>query len=82
MKYLLLIYTSEKDRAAMSHDERHAMYQDYGKAAREMEERGVMRGGDELADAPAGARTATRPEAGRIARLRERLRPGTSPELT
>jgi len=53
MKYLLLIYSSEKDQAAMSHDERHAMYEDYGKVAREMEERGVMRGGDELADTDA-----------------------------
>ena len=41
--------------------------------------RRVLRGGGELADATAGARTATRPEARRIARLRERLRSDRSP---
>ena len=39
-------------------------------------DRRVLRGGGGLADATAGARTATRPEAGRIARVRERLRSG------
>ena len=39
----------------------------------------MLRGGGELADATAGARTAARPEAGRIARVRERLRSGLEP---
>jgi hypothetical protein len=53
MKYVLLIYTSEKERAAAPHDQQQAIYQEYEKVAREFEERGVMRGGDELADTPA-----------------------------
>ena len=39
-----------------------------------VDRRRVLRGGGELADATAGARTAARPEARRIAGLRERLR--------
>ena len=53
MKYLLLIYTSEEDWAAVPHEEQHAIYQEYEKVAREFEERGVMLGGDQLADTPA-----------------------------
>jgi hypothetical protein len=53
MKYLLLIYASEEEWAARSHDEQHAIYQEYEKVMREFEERGVMRGGDQLADTPA-----------------------------
>jgi hypothetical protein len=53
MKYVLLIYTSEEAWAAIPHDEQHAIYQEYEKVAREFEERGVMRGGDQLADTPA-----------------------------
>ena len=41
--------------------------------------RRVLRGGGELADATAGARSAARPEACRIAGLRERLRSPKSP---
>src|SRR5262245_29679925 len=52
MKYLLLIYTSEDEFASRSHDEQHAIYQGYEKAARTFEERGVMRGGEQLADTP------------------------------
>jgi hypothetical protein len=53
LKYLLLIYASEEGWAAIPHDEQHAIYQEYEKVAREFEERGVMRGGDQLADTPA-----------------------------
>ena len=53
MKYLLMIYTSEEEWAAIPHDEQHAIYQEYEKVAREFEERGVMLGGDQLADTPA-----------------------------
>jgi hypothetical protein len=53
MKYLLLIYASEEEWAARPHDEQHAIYEEYEKVAREFEERGVMRGGDQLADTPA-----------------------------
>jgi len=53
MRYILLIYTSEEAWAAVPHEEQHAIYQGYEKVAREMEERGVMRGGDQLADTPA-----------------------------
>jgi hypothetical protein len=53
MKYVLLIYTSAQEWAAMPHEEQHAIYEEYGKVARELEERGVMRGGDQLADTPA-----------------------------
>jgi len=53
MRYVLLIYGSEQEWAARSHDERHAMLDEYGKVAREFEERGAMRGGDQLADTAA-----------------------------
>jgi hypothetical protein len=53
MKYALLIYTDEKERASVPHDERHAINEEYDKFANELVERGVMRGGDELADSPA-----------------------------
>jgi hypothetical protein len=53
MKYVLLIYASEKEWAEIPHDQQHAVYQEYEKVAREFEERGAMRGGDQLADTPA-----------------------------
>jgi hypothetical protein len=53
MKYALLIYTDEKERASVPHDEQHAINEEYDKFANELVERGVMRGGDELADSPA-----------------------------
>jgi hypothetical protein len=53
MRYVLLIYSSEKEWAAVPHDQQHAIYQEYEKYAQELEERGVMRGGDQLADTPA-----------------------------
>src|SRR6266550_1496275 len=53
MKYALLIYGDEKERAAVPSDERQTIYEEYDKFANELVERGVMRGGDELADSPA-----------------------------
>src|SRR5439155_513032 len=53
MKYALLIYADEKAMEAVPHDQRHAMYEEYEKFANELVERGVMRGGDQLADSPA-----------------------------
>ena len=53
MKYALLIYADEKAWASVPHDEQHAIYEEYDKFANELVERGVMRGGDELADSPA-----------------------------
>ena len=53
MKYALLIYADEKAWASVPHDEQHAIYEEYDKFANELVERGVMRGGDQLADSPA-----------------------------
>ena len=53
MKYALLIYADEKAWESVPHDERHAIYEEYDKFANELVERGVMRGGDQLADSPA-----------------------------
>ena len=53
MKYALLIYADEKAWASVPHDEQHAIHEEYDKFANELVERGVMRGGDELADSPA-----------------------------
>ena len=53
MKYALLIYADEKAWASVPHDEQDAIHQEYDKFANELVERGVMRGGDELADSPA-----------------------------
>ena len=53
MKYALLIYADEKARASVPHDEQHAIHEEYDKFANELVERGVMRGGDQLADSPA-----------------------------
>jgi hypothetical protein len=53
MKYALLIYADEKARASVPPDEQHAIHEEYDKFANELVERGVMRGGDELADSPA-----------------------------
>ena len=49
MRYILLIYGDEAARSAMPDDDRHAMYAEYEKFANELTERGVGRGGDELA---------------------------------
>jgi len=53
MKYALLIYADEKAMESVPHDQRHAIYEEYEKFANELVERGVMRGGDQLADSPA-----------------------------
>ena len=53
MKYALLIYADEKARALVPHDEQHAIHEEYDTFANELVQRGVMRGGDELADSPA-----------------------------
>ena len=53
MKYALLIYADEKAWASVPHEEQHAIYEEYEKYASELAERGVMRGGDQLADSPA-----------------------------
>ena len=53
MKYALLIYADEKAWESVPHDQRHAIYEEYEKFANELVERGVMRGGDQLADSPA-----------------------------
>jgi hypothetical protein len=53
MKYALLIYADEKAWESVPHDQRHAIYEEYDKFANELVERGVMRGGDQLADSPA-----------------------------
>ena len=49
MRYILLIYGDEAARIAMPDDDRHAMYAEYEKFANELTERGIGRGGDELA---------------------------------
>ncbi len=49
MRYILLIYGDEAARSAMPDDDRHAMYAEYEKFANELTERGIGRGGDELA---------------------------------
>ncbi len=53
MRYALLIYADEKAWESVPHEQQHAIYQEYEKFAQELEERGVMRGGDQLADSPA-----------------------------
>ena len=51
MRYLLLIHADEQAWETSSPEGREAMYAEYGKLFAEMEERGHMRGGDELAGA-------------------------------
>ena len=51
MRYVLLIHGDEATWANASEADRAAMYEDYGKLAREMEERGHARGADELSRA-------------------------------
>lgn len=51
MRYLLLIHGDEAAWDQASPEEREAMYAEYGKVSTEMEERGHLRGGDELARA-------------------------------
>jgi len=53
MRYALLIYADEKAWESVPREQQHAIYQEYEKFAQELEERGVMRGGDQLADSPA-----------------------------
>src|SRR5881398_1315159 len=53
MRYALLIYADEKAWESVPHEQQHAIYQEYEKFAQELEERGVMCGGDQLADSPA-----------------------------
>jgi hypothetical protein len=48
-RYLLLIHTDEPAWEALSPEERQPTYELYSALAREMEERGHVRGGDELA---------------------------------
>jgi hypothetical protein len=55
MRYVLLIHGDEAVWTNASDAERGAMYADYGKLAREMEEHGHLRGADELISA-AGAK--------------------------
>ena len=49
MKYLVLIYADETGYEAMSEEQRHAIYAEYGALAADMEAKGQMLGGDELA---------------------------------
>jgi hypothetical protein len=49
MRYILLIYGDESSLAGLSHDDRHEMNEAYGVFSNELIERGIMRGGDELA---------------------------------
>ena len=51
MRYLLLIHGNESGWDALSEDERRAQYERYGALQREMEERGHVLAGDELAPA-------------------------------
>lgn len=48
MKYLFLIYSDEKIETAMSQEDMGALLQAYGTYTRELEERGVKRGGEPL----------------------------------
>lgn len=49
MRYLLLIHGDEEAWETASPEGREAMYAEYGKLSAEMEERGHLLGGDELA---------------------------------
>ena len=60
MKYALLIYADEKAWTSVPHDEQHAIYEEYDKFANELVERGVMRGGDQLAESPAATTVSVR----------------------
>ena len=64
MRYLLLIHSDEEAWASASTEEREETYAGYGKVAREMEERGHMRGGDELA--PPGSAKIVRSRGGEV----------------
>jgi hypothetical protein len=48
MKYLLLIYSNEKDEAKMSEAERNAMFADYGALTESITRSGHYIGGDPL----------------------------------
>ncbi|HLB39154.1 MAG TPA: YciI family protein [Actinomycetota bacterium] len=58
MRYVLLIYGDEATFEAASEAAREAVRQEYGKVAAGYEERGAMRGGDELA--PSSSATTVR----------------------
>lgn len=49
MRYLLLIHADEEAWETASPEGREAMYAEYGKLSAQMEERGHLLGGDELA---------------------------------
>lgn len=48
MKYLFLIYSDEKIETAMSQQDMGALLQAYGAYTRELEQRGIKRGGEPL----------------------------------
>ncbi len=62
MRYLLMIYDDEAGFEAASDADREAMRQAYGTVASGWEERGVIRGGDELA--PTASATTVRIRSG------------------
>jgi hypothetical protein len=63
MKYMLAIYTDEADLAAMTEEDRAAMYAEYAKFAEDMGRRGMMIDGAELR--PTAAATTVRVRDGR-----------------
>jgi hypothetical protein len=48
MQYMLLIYDSEETWAALSEDERNALYAEYGAFTNEVRDKGVLVGADQL----------------------------------
>jgi len=63
MKYMLAIYSDESDLAAMTDEDRGAMYAEYAKFAEDMGRRGMMIDGAELR--PTAAATTVRVRDGR-----------------
>jgi hypothetical protein len=53
-RYLLLIHADEEAWDTLSPEERRPTYERYSSLARDMEDRGHVRGGDELAAAASG----------------------------
>ena len=64
MKYLFLIYTDEKIESALSEAEMGALLQAYGSYTRELEQRGVLRGGEPLQ--PVATATSLRRRGGQL----------------
>lgn len=64
MKYLFLIYTDEKIEAALSEAEMGALLQAFGSYTRELEQRGVLRGGEPLQ--PVATATSLRVQGGQL----------------